>query len=55
MAAEIRRVTGGEASLIKGDNGVFEVKRDGDLIFSKHRTGRFPEHAEILERLGGSG
>ena len=55
MAAEIKRGTGGEARLIKGDNGIFDVKLDGDLIFSKHRTGRFPEHAEILERLDGSG
>jgi predicted Rdx family selenoprotein len=26
---------------------VFEVRRDGDLIFSKKRLGRFPEPGEI--------
>ena len=54
MAAEIQRTTGGEATLLKGDNGVFDVKLDGELIFSKHRSGHFPDHAEILERLGRS-
>ena len=34
--------------------GVFEVSRDGETIFSKRDTGRFPEYQEvplaILER-----
>ena len=40
-----------EPRLIKGDNGVFDVKRDGQLIYSKHQTDRFPETDEILEQL----
>jgi hypothetical protein len=31
---------------------VFEVSLGKKLIFSKRATGRFPEHAEILEALG---
>jgi hypothetical protein len=27
------------------------VKRDGKLVYSKHQTGRFPEHAEVLKAL----
>ena len=42
---------GVDAKLIKGDNGVFDVKADGKLIFSKHESGRFPTHEEILEKL----
>lgn len=38
---------------MKGDNGVFDVVADGDLIFSKHAEGRFPEDDEIVEALRG--
>ncbi len=37
--------------LIEGKNGVFEVEKDGNLIFSKKKVGRFPEHEEIFEKL----
>jgi selT/selW/selH-like putative selenoprotein len=40
-----------EAQLIKGDNGVFDIVANGNLIFSKHATGRFPEEHEIVEAL----
>jgi selT/selW/selH-like putative selenoprotein len=32
---------------------VFEVELDGDLIFSKKQTGRFPEPGEVEESLEG--
>lgn len=34
-----------------GSGGVFDVVLDGQLLFSKHKTGRFPEPAEILALL----
>ena len=37
--------------LIKGDNGIFDVHVDGDLIFSKDQTGRFPEDDEVVALL----
>lgn len=40
--------------LHRGDRGAFEVLADGELVFSKLATGRFPERGEIvaaLERL----
>jgi selenoprotein W-related protein len=40
-----------EAELIKGKGGVFDVVVDGQLIFSKHKTGRFPTNEELIERL----
>lgn len=40
-----------EATLEKGDSGIFDVKRDGVLVFSKHELGRFPDAGEILELL----
>lgn len=36
---------------MKGDGGVFDVKADGALLFSKHDTGRYPEPAEIITAL----
>ena len=37
--------------MIESKGGVFEVSRDGELIFSKKALGRFPEHEEILSAL----
>jgi selenoprotein W-related protein len=51
LAADIERKTGVKPKLLKGRNGVFDVAVDGKRIFSKHETGRFPEHAEILAKL----
>jgi len=42
---------GVEARLIKGKDGVFDVVANGNLVFSKHETGRFPEEREIVEAL----
>jgi len=42
--------------LVMGSKGVFDVRVDGDLIFSKHAEGRHAEPGEVLarfrERLG---
>ena len=35
--------------------GIFDVHADGELIFSKHQTGRFPEHSEVLDQLAARG
>jgi selT/selW/selH-like putative selenoprotein len=40
-----------QAEDIPGSKGQFDVLRDGELIFSKHESGRFPEHDEILATL----
>lgn len=53
MAAEISAQLGVQAELIKGGNGVFDVAADGALIYSKHRTGRFPDSEEVLQALRG--
>jgi selenoprotein W-related protein len=52
LAAAISDRFGIEAELIKGKNGVFDVVADGNLVFSKHETGRFPQNDEILKVLG---
>ena len=51
LADEIRDEFGVEATLEKGDSGIFDVKRDGELVFSKHELERFPESGEIVRLL----
>ena len=40
-----------DPEFIKGGGGIFDVRLDGELIYSKHETGRFPEDAEVLQAL----
>ncbi len=51
LAESIEHETGAQAELIRGDNGIFDVEVDGRRIYSKHETGRFPEHEEVLAEL----
>ena len=51
MAAELERELGVVPRLIEGRNGVFDVTVDGDVVFSKHRVGRFPAEGEVLEAI----
>ena len=38
-----------ELRLVTGDNGAFEVVVDGNLVYSKHATGRHAEPGEVLD------
>jgi len=49
--AEIEKELGHRCELIKGDGGVFDVVADGELVFSKHESDRFPEPGEVVEAL----
>jgi predicted Rdx family selenoprotein len=40
-----------QAQDIPGSKGQFDVLRDGELIFSKHESGRLPENDEIFAAL----
>jgi len=40
-----------DIDLIKGSIGDFEVVKDGRLIFSKRKEGRFPDSSEIMNEL----
>jgi selenoprotein W-related protein len=42
---------GVKPQLIKGTGGVFEVKVDDELVFSKKKTGRFPDPGEVAAKL----
>jgi predicted Rdx family selenoprotein len=42
---------GVDASARPGDRGQFDVVRDGEVVYSKRETGRFPDEAEIASLL----
>jgi selT/selW/selH-like putative selenoprotein len=39
------------ATATPGTRGQFDVLLDGELVFSKHESGRFPEDGEVLGLL----
>jgi selenoprotein W-related protein len=41
-----------ELRLIPGGGGCFEISFNGDLIYSKLKTGKFPDEKWVLESLG---
>ena len=45
------RANGFDAAALEGDEGQYDVVRDGELLFSKRREGRFPADDEILAAL----
>ena len=48
MAEAIQKKFGVKVKLIKSSGGVFEVMAGKNLIFSKKKEDRFPEHHEVL-------
>ena len=38
-----------ETTLIHGEKGIFDVIVDGEVLYSKHETGRHAESGEVLE------
>ncbi|NPV85851.1 MAG: hypothetical protein HPY45_07565 [Anaerolineae bacterium] len=53
MAAQIQRRLGLEVTIEPGVEGQFDVVADGKTIYSKFKTGRFPEEDDIVKMLGG--
>jgi selenoprotein W-related protein len=49
LEAALKQELGLAAELIKGDRGIFDVRVDGELIFSKKTAGRFPRNGEISQ------
>ena len=51
LAAMIMDSFGVEAELIRGSNGVFDVKVDDELIFSKDEAGHFPDESAVIAMI----
>lgn len=41
-----------ELKLLPSDGGCFELKIDGELVYSKLKTGRFPDEKAMVEVVG---
>ena len=48
---EIKAAGGDEPTLITGGRGIFDVRIDGVLVFSKDALDRFPEPGELAGLL----
>jgi selenoprotein W-related protein len=51
LAAEIKKELGYESTLIVGKVGSFDVFVNGTLLFSKKKTGRFPNPGEVVQLI----
>ena len=51
VSAEIEDLTGHITTLNPGSGGVFDIRCDGEIIFSKFETKRFPDAGEMAELL----
>lgn len=40
-----------EVALAPGSGGVFEIRLDGELLFSRGSAGRFPESRELKQLI----
>ncbi|KPK70163.1 hypothetical protein AMJ82_03705 [candidate division TA06 bacterium SM23_40] len=47
--AALEEMLGLKAELIEGDDGIFDVAVDGDVVFSKQERGEFISTSEIVE------
>jgi selenoprotein W-related protein len=52
LAERIKKKFQVSPTLIEGRGGIFDVRLDDELIFSKHELNRFPEGDEVLEAIG---
>ncbi len=53
MRDELSNKFGINSELIESGGGVFEIKANGHLIFSKKQLGRFPNQGEIIKFIEG--
>jgi len=51
VAAELKDALSVESRLIEGSKGIFDVKVDGKLMYSKHKTHKFPDKGEVARLL----
>jgi selT/selW/selH-like putative selenoprotein len=51
LAAELKQRYGVDATLKPGHKGIFDVLVDGELVYSKYETHRFPRPNEVGELI----
>ena len=48
MAAALEDAVGVRAELIEGENGIFDVAVNDEVVYSRDETGKFPSDSEIV-------
>jgi selT/selW/selH-like putative selenoprotein len=48
----LKKLPSAQITLRRSSGGVFEIRAEGRLAFSKKATGRFPTEAEIVGSVG---
>ncbi|MBI1816322.1 MAG: SelT/SelW/SelH family protein [Deltaproteobacteria bacterium] len=51
LAASLKQRFAVETELIRGKDGVFDVRVGDQLVFSKHQVHRFPEPGEVEQAI----
>jgi selT/selW/selH-like putative selenoprotein len=51
LAAKIKQALGTEPELIPGGGGIFDVVVDDVLVFSKFKTGSYPDEEQFVSEL----
>jgi selenoprotein W-related protein len=41
-----------ELKLVPGGGGCFELSLDGELVYSKLKTGQFPDEQQMIDTVG---
>lgn len=49
MAAKFKHAIGVDSRLIPEGRGIFDVVIDDELVFSKFKTGTFPDETELVK------
>ena len=52
MSAEIKKFTNEPVTLVGGGGGIFEVRRDGEVIWKKRSSGEYPTAEDVAELFG---
>jgi selT/selW/selH-like putative selenoprotein len=51
LAEEIKSRFEVDSKLIPGANGIMDITVDGEMVFSKHQQGRFPDPGELVRLI----
>ncbi len=51
MAAKIKKALGTEPKLIPEGRGIFDVVVEDELVYSKFKTGSFPDEKQLIIEL----
>lgn len=51
MAAKIKQALGTEPKLIPEGRGIFDVVIEDELVYSKFKTGSFPDEEKLINEL----